>query len=194
MEPEVVQESSKASGNHSFHYLPHHGVVRHSSQTTKLRIVYDGSARGLGDHYSLNNCLETGPNCIPKLYNILVQFRWHKIANKEKAFLMVGVDPPDREFLRFLWTKDPFKQPYELVHLRFTRLVFGLCPSPAILGSVLMHHINKYSSQCPEVAKKSRDCFYEDDLITGAPNADAALEFCTQSRVICGTRMHQTFY
>ena len=99
VEPEVVQELSKAGGNHSFHYLPHHGVVRHSSQTTKLRIVYDGSARGLGDHYSLNNCLETGPNCIPKLFNILVQFRWHKIAvaaNIEKVFLMVGADPPHR--------------------------------------------------------------------------------------------------
>ena len=49
---------------------------------------------------------------------------------------------------------------------------------------MLMHHINKYSSQYPEVAKKLRDCFYVDDLITGVPNADAALEFCTQSRMI----------
>ena len=49
------------------HYLPNHGVVGQGSQTTKLRIVYDGSARGLGEQYSLNDCLETGPNFIPKL-------------------------------------------------------------------------------------------------------------------------------
>ena len=127
------------------HYLPHHGVVRQDSQTTKLRIVYDGSARALGDLYSLNDCLETGPNYIPKLLNILVQFRWHRIAiiaDIEKAFLMVGVDQPDQEFLCFSWVKDPCKLPYELIHLRFTRLVFGLRPSPAILGAVLSQHIS----------------------------------------------------
>ena len=47
---------------------------------------------------------------------------------------MTGVDPPDREFLHFLWVKDPYKMPYEVMHLRFTRLVFGLRPSPAIWG------------------------------------------------------------
>ena len=184
---ESVQGAARASDNLPVHYLPHHGVVRQSSQTTKLRIVYDGSASGLGDQYSLNDCLETGPNSIPKLFSILIQFRWHRVANTadiEKAFLMVGVDPPDRECLRFLWAKDPFKQPYELVHFRFTRLVFGLRPSPAILGSVLAHHINRYCSQYPEAVKKLRDCFYVDDLITGAPDVNTALEFCVQSKLI----------
>ena len=53
-------ELSNNSKSPSVHYLPHHGVVCQGSQTTKLRIVYDGSARGLGEHYSLNDCLETG--------------------------------------------------------------------------------------------------------------------------------------
>ena len=80
------------------HYLPHHGVVRQYSQITKLRIVYNRSARALGDVYSLNDCLQTGPNYILKLLHILIQFRWHRIAvtpDIEKAFLMIGVDPPD---------------------------------------------------------------------------------------------------
>ena len=61
VEPELVQGAAKASDNLPFHYLPHHGVVHQSSQTTKLRIVYDGSACGLGDHYSLNDCLKLVP-------------------------------------------------------------------------------------------------------------------------------------
>ena len=52
------------------HYLPDHGVVQQESQMTKLRIVYDGWVRALGDQYSLNNCLQQAPNCIPNLLNI----------------------------------------------------------------------------------------------------------------------------
>ena len=40
------------------HYLPHHGVVRQDKATSKLRIVYNASARTSGP--SLNNCLYTG--------------------------------------------------------------------------------------------------------------------------------------
>ena len=77
-----------------FHYLPHHGVVRQESETTKLRIVYNGSAKAVGDDYSLNDCLLTGPNCVPNLFSILIQFRWNLIAvtaDIEKAFFMVLV-------------------------------------------------------------------------------------------------------
>ena len=64
--------------------------------------------------------------------------------------------------------------------ISLSMLVFGLHPSPAILGSVLAHHINEVS-QCPDVAKKLKDCFYVDDFITGAPDVDTALNFCMQS-------------
>ena len=120
VEPDLMKGGAGALSKLLVHYLPHHGVIRQDSQTTKLRIVYDGSARALGDLYSLNDCLQTGPNCIPKLLDILVQFRWHGIAitaDIEKVFLMIGVDPPNQEFLRFLWVKDPCKMPYKVMHL-----------------------------------------------------------------------------
>ena len=41
------------------HYLPHHPVVREDKSITKLRIVYDASARTSGP--SLNDCLYAGP-------------------------------------------------------------------------------------------------------------------------------------
>jgi len=170
-----------------FHYLPHHGVVRQESETTKLRIVYNGSARAIGDDYSLNDCLLTGPNCIPKLFNILIQFRWNLIAvtaDIEKAFLMVGIKPSDRNYLRFLWMKDPSKTNSEVIHLRFTRLVFGLRPSPAVLGSVINHHVSQCQIHNSTLTEKLLNSLYVDDLVTSTPDTESAYEFHVESKRI----------
>ena len=70
------------------------------------------------------------------------------------------------------------------MHLRFTRLVFGLRPSPAILGAVLSNHIRHYCSDEPSLADQLKRSFYVDDLITGAPDVPTALKFCVQSRQV----------
>ena len=52
------------------HYLPHHAVIRRDKKTTKVRVVYDASARLSGP--SLNDCLHTGPKFNQE---ILLRFR-----------------------------------------------------------------------------------------------------------------------
>ena len=69
--------------------------------------------------------------------------------------------------IRFLWFKDPTKADNEITHFRFTRLVFGLCPSPAILGSVISHNLTGYREQCPKLVQSITDPLYVDDLIVG---------------------------
>ena len=46
------------------------------------------------------------------------------VANIE-VFLMISVDPNDRDVLRFLWAEDPFDNGVKLVTMRFTRVLFG---------------------------------------------------------------------
>ena len=48
--------------------------------------------------------------------------------------LMISIDPSNRNMLRFLSLKDPKELCTEILEMRFCRLVFGLRPSPAILG------------------------------------------------------------
>ena len=43
------------------HYIPHQPVIREDAESTKLRIVYDCSAKQNPQQPSLNGCLETGP-------------------------------------------------------------------------------------------------------------------------------------
>lgn len=183
----IVERVEGLSNQGNFHYLPHHGVVRQDSETTKLRVVYDGSARAIGDDYSLNDCLLTGPNCIPRLFNILVQFRWDRIAvtaDIEKAFLMISIKPSDRDFLRFLWIENPGNPQSEVAHLRFTRLVFGLRPSPAVLGSVIEHHISQYQDGNSGLINKLRNSLYVDDLVTSTSDPESAYQFYVQCKGI----------
>ena len=110
----------------------------------------------------------TGPNLIPKLFDILIKFRWNLIAvmaDIEKAFLMISIHPNDRDMLRYLWFKEPAKIDNEVAHFRFARLVFGLRPSPAILGCVISHHLNKYRKHYPKLVEVIEGSLYVDDLI-----------------------------
>ena len=75
---EIIDDLKNDSGH--IHYLPHHPVIRQDKQTTKVRVVYDGSAKSADNPLSINDCLLIGPNLIPKLFDILIRFRWHRIA------------------------------------------------------------------------------------------------------------------
>ena len=86
-------------------------MVQQDKTTSKLRIVYDASAKTKGP--SLNDCLYTGPSFGQSIFDILLRFRFHRVAlmgDIEKAFLMVSVQEKDCDCLRFLWTHDVIRE------------------------------------------------------------------------------------
>ena len=69
---EVTTIQSSDAHSENVHYVPHHVVIRQNRETTKLRVVYDCSAKSNNQPYALNDCLETGPNYIPQLLEVLL--------------------------------------------------------------------------------------------------------------------------
>ncbi len=167
------------------HYLPHHAVVRRDKETTKVRVVYDASARADGP--SLNDCLHVGPKLNQKILNILLRFRVHRIAviaDIERAFLMVSMTKKDRDVLRFLWFKDACTDQQDLIELRFTRVVFGVSSSPFLLNATIRHHLEKYEADYPELVGRLRRSLYVDDLASGAEDEEQAYQMFVTSKEI----------
>ena len=127
------------------HYLPHHAIVRKDRATTKVRVVYDASAKTEGP--SINDCCHTGPPLHKKIFEILVRFRVYPIAlaaDIEKAFLMIPISEPDQDVLHFLQFKDGHAEVPELQILKFTRVVFGVAPSPYLLNATIAQHLEQF--------------------------------------------------
>ena len=167
------------------HYLPHHAVIRQDKETTKVRVIYDASARSSGP--SLNDGLHTGPRFNQRILEILLRFRSYPvafIADIEKAFLMISVNPKDRDVLRFLWVKDPFSSEPEIVVLRFSRVVFGVSASPFLLNATIKHHIEGHAASQPEVVRLLAQSIYVDDVVCGADREHEAYALYTKSREI----------
>ena len=60
-------------------YLPMHAVRKESSSTTKIRVVFDASAKSSAS-VSLNDTLLVGPTVHSPLIDVLLQFRFHRVA------------------------------------------------------------------------------------------------------------------
>jgi hypothetical protein len=180
---EEVGEARPAAG--MSYYMPHLPVVRKDKETTKLRVVYDASSKTLGR--SLNQNLHQGPCLLPQLFKILLRFRMHRIgivADIEKAFLSIGVQEKDRDFLRMLWVKDPSQEQLLPWVLRFTRVVFGLCSSPFHLNATLQYHLQRYEDIYPKTVHEILQSLYVDDMTSGADSEEEGVQLYREAKVM----------
>ena len=148
------------------HYIPHHAVVRHDKETTKIRIVYDASARSDGP--SLNDCLYADPSFDQNILDLIIRFRLYKIAiigDIEKVILMISVAP---DALRFLWVDDSSVGFPQIVEFRFARVVFGVSSSPFLLNGTLKYHVETFKAVDPKFVDKFSRSIYVDDFVSGA--------------------------
>lgn len=169
------------------HYVPHHTVINPLKSTTKLRIVYDASAKKGKDSKSLNECLFRGPVMVSDLCGILMRFRLHRVgvvADIEKTFLQLGLQPNDRDMTRFIWLKDcekPVICEENIQEFGFCRVPFGVISSPFLLSATIASHLDSFKS---EVAQRIKRDIYVDNLITGEDSVVGATNLYGEAKRI----------
>ena len=113
--------------------MPRKPVVRDNATTTKVRMVFDASAKPHHLANSVNDHVHTVPPLQLLLCGeILVRARMSPyllLKDIEKAFLQISLKEGDRDAFRFLFNVNDKEQ-----HLRFTRVPFGAEASPVMLA------------------------------------------------------------
>ena len=158
--------------------LPHHGVIKESSQTTKLRVVFDGSAPTTTG-VSLNDVLHTGSKLQDDLFFILLRFRSHQYVitgDVEKMYRQFLVRPEDRKFQQILWrNSDGEVDIYQL-----NTVTFGLPAAPYLAIRCLKQLADDEGHRYPRAAMVLQRDFYVDDVLTGVDTKDEARSLRTE--------------
>ncbi|XP_063989696.1 uncharacterized protein LOC135168980 [Diachasmimorpha longicaudata] len=155
------------------YYLPHHAIFKEGSLTTKLRVVFDGSAK-TNTGISLNDALHIGPTIQEDIVSLLTRFRLHRYVltgDIEKMYRQVLVRPEDRKYQRILWRDDdgPIRT-FEL-----NTVTFGLSAAPYLAIRCLHQLADDEQHLYPTAATILKRDFYVDDLITGAQTREEAI-------------------
>lgn len=164
---------SKRCSNAVNYYLPHHGVIRDSSTTTKLRTVFDASAvttSGL----SLNDLQMVGPTVQDDLLSILIRFRQHRLVisgDIEKMYRAIELNPSQRPLQKIIFRSDP-SQPLKTYTLN--TLTYGTAAAPYIATKCLTSLAE--AAENPSVKFSISRDFYVDDYLSGGANENAIIE------------------
>ncbi|XP_055527048.1 uncharacterized protein LOC129719682 [Wyeomyia smithii] len=169
------QVSTKKCEPEHVYYLPHHAVLKESSRTTKLRVVFDGSAR-TSTGYSLNDALKIGPIIQDELLTLILRFRKYPIAmvaDIEKMYRQVRVHSKDTSLQRILWR---FSHDEPICSYELLPVTYGLTPSSFLATRTLQQLALDEGKSFPLGSLALRKSLYVDDYIGGADTLDKAIQ------------------
>ncbi|XP_045449666.1 uncharacterized protein LOC123658273 [Melitaea cinxia] len=118
-------------------YLRHHAVVREEKETTKVRIVFDASAKSSSGK-SLNDIQLVGPVVRSDLFEILLRFRIHRFVltgDIEKMYRQIEIDNSQRHLQLILWREDE-EQPLKI--LKLNTVTYGMASAPHLATRCLL--------------------------------------------------------
>ncbi|XP_060863425.1 uncharacterized protein LOC132939996 [Metopolophium dirhodum] len=139
------------------YYLLHHPVFKTDSTTTKMRVVYDGSATSKLHHIALT-------------------------ADVENMYRQVLVSEEDCDLQRIVYRSQP-EEPTR--HYKLKTVTYGT-KSASFLATRCLHELGALIKNAP-IGRIIRQDFYVDDLISGANTDEECFDIHKQVHSILGT-------
>ncbi|GFT50520.1 DUF1758 domain-containing protein [Trichonephila clavipes] len=164
-------------------YLRHHGVVRDTSCTAKLRVVFDASSKP-SSGLSLNDLLMVGLRVQPELFPILIQFRIFSVVictDVEKMFRQIKVHEGDVDWQRILWRDSPTEPIREY---RITTVTYGTSSAPFLSTRTLRQLAIDEQENYPAASRATLSHFYVDDLLSGSATKKGAIQLVSELQEI----------
>lgn len=167
------------------YYIPHHAVVKPDHLTTKVRVVYDASAKSTSG-ISLNDCMHIGARQQRDLSDILINWRIYATVYKadiSKMYRMIELDKKDQQYHTIVWRSspnDPLKE-YQL-----TTTTFGTAAAPFLATRTLVHMADVVKDTYPLASQSLRNDFYVDDCIGGNHDFQTAVQCKNELLAVTG--------
>ncbi len=158
----------------AMYYLPHHAVMKEGSTTTKLRVVFDASAKS-ASVLALNDQLMIGPKLQDDLFGLVVRFCTHRVAisaDIEKMYRQINVNHEDVNFQRILWRES---SDLSIQDFQLNTITYGMASAPFQVVRCLQEASGQNCLRWPQAAVVTITDFYMDDLMSGAQFQELAL-------------------
>lgn len=148
-------------------YLFHHATIKESSQTTKVRVVFNASQTS-SNNSSLNDYLLVGPKLQTDLFSLIMRWRSHKFVyttDIEKMFRQILLDRRDVDYQRIFWRTDSSA---EIAKYRLLTVTYGTTSAPFLANRVLKQLASDERARFPLAAPVLENEIYVDDIMFGA--------------------------
>ena len=179
----MVRTPSISPNTHSIFYLPHHGVLKPDSQSTKLRVVFNGSSPTSSGH-SINDLMHTGANLLLNITDVLLWIRQHKYifaTDVTKMYRQVKVHEDDQDLQRVLWIDEDSKEvPYKL-----TTVTYGTKAAPFLAVRALLQLAEDEGHRFPLAVPSITHARYVDDIFGGADTGETLITIAQQLTDLC---------
>lgn len=142
-------------------------MVRETSQTTRVRVVFNASCP-TSNGSSLNDFLHIGPKLQADLFSLILRWRKHPYvytADIEKMFRQIKIHPEDVDYQRILWRANPTD---ELSSFRLLTVTYGTASAPYLANHVLKQLAKDEGNAYPLAVPILENCVYVDDVMFGA--------------------------
>ncbi|XP_011858260.1 PREDICTED: uncharacterized protein LOC105555830 [Vollenhovia emeryi] len=179
----MVKVGSQPSSDVPPYYLPHHGVLKPDSTTTKLRVVFNGSSP-TSSGLSVNDLMHTGANLLLNVSDVLLWIRSYRYifaTDITKMYRQIKVHHSDWDLQRILWIDEHHNE----TSYHLTTVTYGTKAAPFLAVRTLMQLAEDEGHRFPLAVPSITRGRYVDDIFGGGDTGEQLIEIAHQLEDLC---------